>query len=114
MDEYRLRNMSKKRKAAFCKGRVLQRKRIVTDNDVEELRDMLIEAVEEFIMEEAGDLFSPDFLVQGWLDENHEECELEWREVKNLLENAFLSQLLKLAETGIFYWSSLNFELLDN
>lgn len=114
MNEYRMKNMSQKRKAAFLKGRELQRKRIVTDNDVEELRDMLIEAVEEFIIKEAGNLFSPDFLVQGWLDENNEEYELEWREVRNLLENAFLSQLLKLAETGVFYWSSLNFELLDN
>lgn len=114
MNEYRLRNMSKKRKAAFCKGRVLQRKRIVTDNDVEELRDMLLEAVKEFLIEKAGEQFSPDFLVQGWLDENNEEYELEWREVRNLLENAFLSQLLKLAETGVFYWSNLNFELLYN
>lgn len=114
MNEYRLRNMSKKRKAAFCKGRVLQRKRIVTDNDVEELRDMLIEATEEFVMKKAGGLFSPDFLVQGWLDGSNEVYELEWREVRGLLENAFLSQLLKLAETGVFYWSSLNFEMLDN
>lgn len=114
MNEYRLRNMSKKRKAAFCKGRVLQKKRIITDNDVEELRDMLIEAVEEFLIEKAGEQFSPDFLVQGWLDENLEEYDLEWREVRNLLENAFLSQLLKLAETGVFYWSNLNFEILDN
>lgn len=114
MREYKYRNMSEKRKTAFLKGRVLQRKHIVTDNDVEELRDMLIEAVEEFIMKEAGDLFSPDFLVQGWLDEDHEECEFEWKYVIELLENAFLSQLLKLAETGVFYWSNLNFELLDN
>ena len=100
MREYKYRNMSEKRKAAFHKGKVLQRKHIVTDNDVEELRDMLIEAVEEFIMKEAGDLFSPDFLVQGWLDENHEECEFEWEICEGVIRKCFFISVTQVGRDG--------------